>query len=94
MISDEMERNLITMYAESINNYPIQKSWFVQINNPQESAVYLANGYTTWIEASCNTKNDKYLLMLLNFMHIMNLYRQFSISFHVGDASAIEWLYK
>ena len=59
MIRYEMERHIITMYAKSIDNNPIQKARFVQIKNPQEAGIYLENGFTTWIGASCTTTNNK-----------------------------------
>ena len=36
----------------------------------------------------------KIFLMLLNFVRIMNLYKQFRIYLHAGDAVAIKWIYR
>jgi hypothetical protein len=94
MISHELERQYLGAYMEYLNKNIEKKDEFEATDDSQAAAIYLAQGYAQWMKDQRRNSNDQKFVMGLNFVYLVNLYRQFRVSARNGDAIMIEWLYK
>ena len=94
MISHELERQYLGAYMEYLDQNIEKRDQFEATENSQAAAICLAQGYAHWMKYQRRNSNDQKFVMGINFVYLVNLYRQFRVSARNGDAIMIEWLYK
>jgi hypothetical protein len=94
MIADELERQMLAAYFETVCNDNESFERFQRADGPENFAIMIAKGYMEWMDEKRKSTTDEVFLMVLNFIDITNLYREFKLALNTGDAVMIEWLYK
>ena len=92
MVSDEIQRHLVSYcIAQLENNKPVLDQIKKVKNNPKEVAVILAKHYLEWIELQRKDTSDEVYKMILNYVTMMNIYKNMLMAVQSRDAIMIEW---
>ena len=89
----ELEKHLFHHYNSEISGDLDEVSKMLDIYDPKELAIHMANGYHRWLEKKVKHSTDQYLKMIVSSVWLMDMYRLFCLSVWAGDAVMIEWLY-
>ena len=79
--------------AQLENNKPVLDRINKVKDNPKEVAVILANHYLEWIESQRKNTNDEVYKMILNYVTMMNIYKNMVMAVRSGDSIMIERSY-
>jgi len=94
MIADELERQFLAAYFDDVCD---DNQLFQRLQSCQDAeafAIFIAEGYLDWLDEKRSSTTDEVFRMAINFMQMINLYREFRLALNTGDAIMIEWLYK
>ena len=93
MIASELEKNLLNVYMHEVWLDGDATTRMNAINNPNALALAIADGYQTWLDDKIESSMDQYLVTVISYVKLMEMYRLFCHSIQAGDAIMIEWLY-
>ena len=93
MIAGGLEKNLFNAYIFDLFKNTEETARVMLMTDPKKLALYLSDGYEKWLRSKLQTSSDKYLVMAILFVKLMEMFRLFRLSIRDGDSVMIEWLY-
>ena len=95
MAADEIEKVFFSAYLHDVLfNNPEERDRLCREGNPKEFGLLIPKGYRKWLkEKQCST-TDQVFKMLVNFVLMVDDYREFRMALNTGDAVMIACLYK
>jgi hypothetical protein len=70
MIADELERQMLAAYFETVCNDNESFERFQRADGPENFAIMIAKGYMEWMDEKRKSTTDEVFLMVLNFIDI------------------------
>ena len=94
MITDELEKHLMGAFIhethfrndQTLNSIKVEK-------DGREVAILIATQYHQWLLYKQQNSDDEVFRMCINFVLLVNTYREFRIALNTGDSVMIECLY-
>lgn len=95
MAADKIKKVFICTYLHDvlINNRK-QRDRLCCERNSKEYGMLIAKGYHAWLKQKQRTTTDQVFRMLVNFVLIVDDYREFRMALNTGDTVMIECLYR
>ena len=95
MTADEGDKLLITAYLHDVfHNNMAARQWLCNEGSSVKFALLIAKGYRAWLQEKQRTTTDAKFRKLVNFVLIVDDYREFRMALNTGDAVMIECLYR
>ena len=94
MISDEVERHLVTHCISEMEDNPENVRHLRELrNDPKKVALYLTTHYLNWIESKRSSTTNDVFRMSLNFVTMMTKFKHMVMAGRSGDSIMIESMY-
>ena len=77
MIASELEKNLLNAYMHEVWLDGDATTRMNEINNPNALALAIADGYQTWLDEKIESSTDQYLVMVISYVKVVEMYRLF-----------------
>ena len=95
MMADELDKLLMAAFIHDRGD-EIGDGDFLKIRNEEDSkelVLHIAKQFLAWLQDKQANTTDEVLQMAINFVLLIDLYREFQIALNTGDAVMIECLY-